>query len=98
MPQWAPRTLRSVIETNTDAVEEHAIIITILRIAAALEEELIFRHRGNEGLVLNPIFKADFRPRHEGFVYAVAVDPADARANERPRLAGTEVVVVEDPG
>ncbi|AEJ04763.1 hypothetical protein PSTAB_1482 [Stutzerimonas stutzeri] len=53
----APRMLRSVIEANTDAVEEYAVIISVLRITAALEQELIFRHCSNERLVLNATAK-----------------------------------------
>nr|WP_172600237.1 hypothetical protein [Stutzerimonas stutzeri] len=91
----APRMLRSVIEANTDAVEEYAVIISVLRITAALEQELIFRHCSNERLVLNPVFESDLRAGHEGLIDAITVDTADAGTDERPRLAVTEVVVIE---
>src|SRR5690606_34834582 len=92
----APRAA-SVVEADTDAIEEYTVIVTVLGVTATFEQELIFGHCGNERLVLNPVFESHFRPRHERVVHPVAIDPANAGANEGTGIAGAEVIVVEHP-
>src|SRR5690606_21094846 len=55
-------------------------------------------HSGDEGAVIHPVLEADFRTGAEGLFHSVAIDTADVGANERPGVAGTEVVVIENPG
>src|SRR5699024_5991522 len=82
----------------TQAVEECAVVVGILRLAAAVEQEVVLDHAGDAGAVVHPVLDANFRTGHEGIVHPVAIDATEAGANEGTGIAGAEVVVIEHPG
>jgi len=98
MPRWHRTRATSEVVTQTDAVEEGAVIVTITCVASAFEEELVLDHRSDEGLVLDPVLDAEFRTAHEGLVHTLAIKATQAQTDKGPGVAGAEVIVVEQAG